>query len=416
MIDEKELGRRLSEAAGWQDDLLPRATEDDLAAGRRRLRRRRALTAAGGLGSTAAVCAVVVGLTSWLTPTANPVEGDLPAAATTASATRGPVTDPADPAAYKAQDRAFDQAMRAALKQHLDPRGVHLDYSSKGGFGIDHTPGIRRGGGRVGWRIAGQQGVGYVDIGVATAATATSARCGSQEFTPALDCKAVTLPNGRTAQLGRRGEAAELTYTKADGEFVTLTVNPLWGNNASVPVRGMGITDAKLFALVTDLRVDLPPLTPEEQRAEDELKNFKPTYAEAHAAAARVLTGGTLTHAFNGSVPEQFGLVQTWRSGAIEQTVIIGVDSAQFVSKCSEELGGLTCTETTMPDGRKVLYAEGVPPKGKGKQKYMLGAAYLQPDGNLASVLVQNPGRTPQPGGITKQQVIALATDQALDK
>jgi hypothetical protein len=46
----------------------------------------------------------------------------------------------------------------------------------------------------------------------------------------------------------------------------------------------------------------------------------------------------------------------------------------------------------------------------------MLGAAYLQPDGNLASVLVHNSGRQPQPGGITKQQVIALATDQALDK
>ncbi|WP_432946758.1 hypothetical protein ACQPXM_09075 [Kribbella sp. CA-253562] len=416
MIDEKELGRRLTETAAWQDDLLPRGTEDDLAAGRRRLRRRRALTAAGGLGSTAAVCAIVVGVTTWLTPTAGPLEGDLPAATTTASTPREPVTDPADPPAYKSQDRDFDQEMRAALKQHLDPAGKHLDYSSKGGFVINHTPGIRQGGGRVGWTAAGQEGVGYIDIGVATAASATSTRCGSQEFTPALECRPVTLPNGRIAQLGRRGEAVQLTYTKADGEFVTVTVNPLWGNNASVPVRGMGITDAKLFALVTDLRVDLPPLSPEEQRAEDELKNFKPTYAEAHAAAARVLTGGTLAHEFNDSVPEQFGSIELWRSGAIEQRVIIAVDSAQFVSKCSDQLAGLTCTETTTPDGRKVLYAEGVPPKGRGKQKFMFGAAYLQPDGNLASVLVHNPGRTPVPGGITKQQVIALVTDQALDK
>jgi hypothetical protein len=224
------------------------------------------------------------------------------------------------------------------------------------------------------------------------------------------------LPNGRTAQFGRRGEEVELTYTKADGEFVMAAVNPFWGNNATVPVHGMGITDAKLFALVTDLRVDLPPLSTEEQQAEDELKNFKPTYDEAHAAGVRLLTGGTLTHAFNDTVPEQFGTIETWRSGVIKQTVIIAVDSAQFVSKCSEQLGGLTCTETTTPDGRKVMYGEGVPPKGAGKQRYMMGAAYLQPDGNLASVLIQNPGTVAQPGGITKDQVIALATDSALDK
>ncbi|GAB2572621.1 hypothetical protein [Kribbella endophytica] len=416
MIDEKELGAQLTKAAALQDDLLPRTVDDDLMAGRQRLRRRRVLAGAGGVAS---VGALVLGVTSWLTPGA--VQGELPAASTGTSpsvspSVRPPVVKPSDPVVNEAQLRAFDQAMRAALQQHLDPSGKHLDYSSKGGFGLDQTSGIRRGGGRVGWRIAGQQGVGYIDLGVATTASATSTRCGSGAFTPALKCRSVTLPNGRTAQLGRRGESVELTYTKADGEFVMATVNPFWGNNATVPVRGMGITDAMLFALVTDLRVDLPPLSTEEQQAEDELKNFKPTYAEAHAAGVRVLTGGTLTHAFNDTVPEQFGTIESWRSGAIKQTVIIAVDSAQFVSKCSEQLGGLTCTTTTTPDGRKVMYAEGVPPKGRGKQRYMMGAAYLQPDGNLASVLVQNPGMQPQPGGITKAQVIALVTDSALDK
>jgi hypothetical protein len=419
MIDEKELGAKLAKAAAWQDDLLPRAEGDDLMAGRRRLRRRRMLAGAGGVVSVAAVAALAVGVTSWLTPSA--VRGELPAASTGTSASasvsvRPPVVKPSVRALTEAQVRAFDQAMRAALRQHFDPTGKHLDYSSKGGFELDNTSGIRRGSGRVGWRIAGQEGVGYIDLGVATTASATSVRCGSGAFTPALKCRSVTLPNGRTAQLGRRGEEVELTYTKADGEFVMATVNPFWGNNATVPVHGMGITDAKLFALVTDLRVDLPPLSTEEQQAEDELKNFKPTYAEAHAAGVRVLTGGTLTHDYNDTVPEQFGTIETWRSGAIKQTVIIAVDSAQFVSKCSEQLGGLTCTETTTPDGRKVMYAEGVPPSGQGKQRYMMGAAYLQPDGNLASVLIQNPGPQPRPGGITKAQVIALATDSALDK
>ncbi|GAA1527166.1 hypothetical protein [Kribbella lupini] len=415
MIDEKELSAQLTKAAAWQDDFLPRAVSEDLEAGRRRLRRRRMLAGAGGVVSVAAVGAVAVGVTSWLTP--NAVRSELPAATTSTSVSvRPPVVKPSDPAGNEAQDKAFDRAMRAALQQHLDPGGKHLDYSSKGGFGFDHTTGIRRGGGRIGWRIAGQEGVGYIDLAVATSASAVSDRCGSGAFAPPLTCRSVTLPNGRTAQLGRRGEAVELTYTKADGEFVMATVNPFWGNNATVPVHGMGITDAKLFALVTDLRVDLPPLSTEEQQAEDELKNFKPTIDQAHAAAVRVLTGGTLTHDYNDTVPEQFGVIETWRSGAIKQTVIIAVDSAQFVSRCSEQLGGLTCTQTTTPDGRKVMYAEGVPPQGRGKQRYMLGAAYLQPDGNLASVVVQNPSKQPQPGGITKAQVIALATDSALDK
>ncbi|MEV6286011.1 hypothetical protein [Kribbella sp. NPDC051770] len=410
MIDEKELEAKLTEAAAWQDDLLPRTAGEDLLAGQRRLRRWRVLAGAGAVVSAAAVGALIAVVTSWLSP----VQGGLPPASTP-SPTRPAVT-PGEFSGNAAQDAAFDKAMRAALRQHLDPAGKHLDYSSKGGFAIGQTPGIRSGGNRVGWKIAGQAGVGYVDLHVSTSASATSDRCGSMAFTPALKCRTVTLPNGRKAQLGRRGEAAELTYVKADGEFVMVRTDPFWGNNATVPVRGMGITDAKLFALVTDLRVDLPPLSTEQQQAEDELKNFKPTYAEAHAAAVRVLTGGTLTHAFDDTVPEQFGSVETWRKGSLEQTVIIAVDSAQFVSKCSAQLGGLTCSETTTPDGKKVMYAEGVPARGQGIQKYMLGAAYLQPDGNLASVLIHNPGKQPEPGGITKEQVIALVTDSALDK
>lgn len=419
MIDEKELGAQLTEAAARQDDLLPRALVDDLSAGQRRLRRRRALTGVGGVGVVALVGAITVGMTGWLSPSAGPVDGGLPVAQTTApsaAATTKAITPAGVAAARQAQDRAFDRALRAALEQHLDPARKYLDYSSNGGATLYHDPGLRRGSLRGGWKIAGQTGVGYASIAVAASMATVSHRCGSPAFTPRLTCRTVTLPNSRPALLGRRGESVEITYVKPNGEYVSATVNPLWGNNSSTPVHDMGITDAKLFALVTDPRITLPPRSAEEMVVENELKAFKPSQAEVHAAATRVLTGGTTTQEYSDTVPEQFGLVEGWHSGAVRQTVLIAVDSAYFVSKCSEQLGGLTCSTTTTPDGRKVMYAEGVPPKGRGKQRYMMGAAYLQPDGNLASVLVQNPGTQPQPGGITKAQVIALVTDSALDK
>jgi hypothetical protein len=418
MIDEKELGAQLTKAAAWQDDLLPRALADDLLAGRRRLRRRRALTVLGSAGTAAVVGAITVGMVGWLSPAAGPVDGNPPVAntATAPSTSTKPITQAGLAAARQAQDRAFDRALRGALEQHLDPVRKHLDYSSNGGATLYHDPGLRRGSLRGGWRIAGQKGMGYASVGVAASMATVSHRCGSPVFTPRLTCRTVTLPNGRPALLGRRGEAVEITYVKPNGEFVSATVNPLFANNTSTPVHDMGITDAMLFALVTDPRLTLPPRSAEELIVENELKAFKPTQAEVHAAAARILTGGTTKQEYSDTVPEQFGLHETWRSGAVQQLVMIAVDSAYFVSKCSDQLGGLTCTVTTTPDGRKVMYAEGVPPQGRGKQRYMMGAAYLQPDGNLASVVVQNPGKQPQPAGITKAQVIALVTDSALDK
>jgi hypothetical protein len=85
------------------------------------------------------------------------------------------------------------------------------------------------------------------------------------------------LPNGRTAQLGRQGDTADVLYRQPDGEYVSASVSPLFANNTTIPVHDMGITDAQLLALVQDTKLNLPRMTSSERTKEQKMKGFKPS-------------------------------------------------------------------------------------------------------------------------------------------
>jgi hypothetical protein len=407
MIEDQTLRDRLTAAAAEQDDLLPRALGDDLAAGRRRLHRRRALAGAGITGAAAVVGVLTLGVSSWLTPAADQAPVDPPVA--TQASTPPAETKPA----LGGQAAAFDQLMKTTLVAHLDPTMQHLDFST-GPFTINSQPGVRSGGGRAGWRINGQEGEGQVGFSVRPSASATDKKCGTT-FRPKLTCHAKILPNGRTAMLGRRGDSADVTYVQPDGELVSVAVSPLFANNTDIPVHDMGITDAQLLALVQDPKLELPAMTSNEQSKEAKMKGYKPSRQEIHAAAVRALPGGKVTDGLWEDVPEQLAFQLNWRNGSVSETVEVGVDSSVTVSKCTDQLSLTQCQPITLPDGRKVMYGEGTRTFGNGP-KYIMGATFRQPDGDSAFVRVIFPGTTAPANGITKEQILALLTDSTLDK
>ncbi|ADB33062.1 hypothetical protein Kfla_4013 [Kribbella flavida DSM 17836] len=434
MIDEKSLHARLTAAAAQQDELLPRALEDDLSAGRRGLRRRQLLTGAGVTGAVATVAVLALGMTTWLSPNANPAPEGAPIAGQSSATPSAPV--PGTPTAsigpgpdttgdipvpvesgppVPAADRTFNQNLAAALYAHLDPTRRHLDFSS-GGFRVNRQLGtILSGGNRIGWRMPGQMGAeGIVSLSVHPASRKPRA-CGSNPDVR-VRCREIQLPNGRTAELGRSGDFADVHYQQPDGEWITVSVSTLFGNNTEIPVHDMGITDQELLALVQDSRLNLPKLSEEEQTNENALKNFSPSAQQFRTAAARALTGGTLSGGRREKVTEQASYQLTWRKGAVTATVEVGVDSKVGVSSCREQLSILAaCDALTLPNGRKVQLGQRAMTY-RGDPQYVIGGTYLQPDGDSAHVRIRYPGTKLPTGAITQQQLINLLTDPSLDK
>jgi hypothetical protein len=223
------------------------------------------------------------------------------------------------------------------------------------------------------------------------------------------------MPGGGTATIGRLGDRAEISYRQPDGEIAYLAVNPLFGNNTTIPVHGMSITDAQLKAFVADPGLNLPAMTPEEAAVEEQLKHYAPTDAEVLAFATQSLPGGkvhtTYVEEYGGNYLTEFN----WKKGSISATVEIGVDAKLMASQCKDQLSVPKCTPITLPDGKKVEYHQGARTYQEGPE-YVMGATYVQPDGDLASVRILYPGKKLPAGAATTAQVLAMVTDPALDK
>lgn len=424
MIDEDLLHQRLTAAAAAQDDLLPRALAEDLAGGRRRLRRRKLLAGGGVTGAVAAVAVVGVGMAGWLTPNAGPLPDGGPVAGQSSvpptSIGPGPDTTgdkpvPAESGEGTGGDAVFVRNLNAAIYAHLDPQKVHLDFSS-GGFRVDRQAGsIQSGGNRIGWRMPGQPGAeGIVGLSVHPANRKPD-KCGSN-MDVRVSCRTVQFPNGRTAQFGRKGDFADLLYQQPDGEWVSIYVSTLFGNNTEIPVHDMGITDQMLFALAQDNRLDLPKLSHDEQANENAMKNYKPSKQELHNAAVRAL-GGTITDGSARDVPEQLSLELNWHKGSASATIEIGVNSSVAVLPCEAMLSIIktNCVPLTAPGNKPVMFGQRAMTY-QGGPKYVIGGTYLQPDGDSAFVRVLYPGTKIPAGGLTKNQILALLTDPGLDK
>jgi len=432
MLDEKALHDLMTEAAERQDHLLPRAVEDDIAAGRRRLVRTRLVTGTGIFTAVAAVAAVVVGATVWGDSRTPGLEtpAATSSATATATATKVPSKAPSKTPPRSWANENLGPTMRAALVRHLDPGKDHLrlDQAVIPAFG---QPGLRQATAQVGWRIAGQSGEGVIWLELADTERAIGKLCGASRVMIAKvrpsDCREVRLENGRTAHVAKRGGEFEVGYARPDGGVVYVIVGARFHQNTTIPVHDLGITQDQLLALVQDESLRLPALTAAEQAEKERLLRFGPDTTQMYGALERVLANGWLSDPYKYVVPEQAEASATWsaKSSAAKQFVAVSVDVKSMVSECSEQVR-VDCTEkVTLPDGRVVWF-------GENKAAGRMGARYEQPDGDVAFVAVapwdtvdragprpKGAGSTstagPQQGGITRDQVIRLVTDAALN-
>lgn len=401
MIDEETLADRLAEAASAQDNLLPRALSDDLAAGRRRLRRHRVLAGSGVLGGAAAVAVLVVGMTSWLTPNAG--HGTAPVG--------GPTGKAIAPDDLREIDAAFNGKMRGLFAKHFDPGVQHLTFENAA-FAVNRQPGQEVVIGQAGWKIAGQQGKSLIDFGLYGSGGGPG--CGHVEGLKPT-CHSTPMPDGGSATIGRVGDAAEIQYRQPDGEVVYVAVRPWFGNDTTTGAHAIGITDTELISFVADPELNLPPMTDEEVAAEQQLKDYAPQIDEVVGETNAILPGRVVESRRIQEIAGNYVAVLDWKNGSVSATVEIGAVAKPRVKTCEDKLSVPSCTPLTLPDGKKIQYYEGARSDQEGL-RYVMGATYTQPDGDLASVRILYQGKELPTGAATKEQVLELVTDPTFDK
>ncbi len=264
---------RFTRAAGEDaaDAFDPR---EDVARGRAHLVRRRVL-----LGTGSVLAGTVVVGTALLATSGSQVRGTVPEPAT--STTSSPartfqepvVTLEPSPSPRKRSGSAQilpgagipGRAASAPWRNRLfdvtasviDPGGSFLNYDTDSlQAGVD-AQGDRSMGITMGWTQPGQSGEAEVQVAV-------SEQSGPEADESSLYLGAPlaprTLANGETVQVGSREDGAfAVSYRQPDGELVWALVDPLFGNNSEVAVRGLTLTERDVIRLVQDERLNLPP-------------------------------------------------------------------------------------------------------------------------------------------------------------
>lgn len=407
MLDDNALHDLMTSAAEEQDHLLPGPVTDDTLRGRRRLRRTRLLTAAGSVTAVAAATATVIAGTSVLT---GPAEDDTPPAASSSPSISADPTAKQPLPSVRSSVGDLGPAMRAALTRHLDPAREHLQLDDQAipAFG---QPGLRQATAQVGWKITGQQGLGKVWLELADSERAIVKTCGSGRIhgTVEAPCRDVALGNGRTAQVAHDGDEWEIGYVRPDGSVAYVRVLPTFGQNSSIPVHGIGITQDQLLALVQDDSLRMPSMTPGERQVRDRLLAFNPSPTAMSAALQRVLRGtGTLTDPVDFFVPEEASASATYRpagsTGRLQVT--INVDVTSMVSSCKDQLR-VDCTERVrLPNGGTGWF-------GRDAKTGRMGVRYEQPDGDMAFAAVSPKGNASVT--LPRDTLLKLVVDPSLD-
>jgi hypothetical protein len=400
----------MTTAAAEQDDLLPRTIEDDIALGRSRLLRARLLTGAGVATAAAAVAGIVVAGTviadhRSARDDGAPVATNSPIPSATQSAPKATTPVNRGPRSWAGKD--FGPVLRAALVRHLDPGKDHLVLDNEP-IGANGQPGLRLAAVQIGWRIAGQPGMGRIWLELADSERAIGKVCGFNRIaTTPFTCHDVPLGSGRTARVGHRGDEWEVGYVRPDGSVVYAYVSKLFHQNTTIPIHDIGITQDQLLALVQDESLRLSPLSPSEQAEKERLFAFKPSTDAMYAAMERIV-GGRLTGSYKEFVPEQamVGATRQVTGSTAKQDIAVSIDVKSMVSSCQSQIQVACNQKVTLADGRVAWYGEDA---AAGR----MGVRYEQPDGDMAFVVVV--GAFGAPGGVTRNQIYALVTDPALN-
>jgi hypothetical protein len=283
MNDLDQQLRRL--AAGIDAPETPVA--EDLARGRRRVRRTRLATAGAVLGTVA-----VIGVASTAAPGLVGADSSprYAGGGTSPSPTAPDTTSPAQPDEVEVtpsgDPRYLDPellapgdpedtartlaAWQAILAEHLDPGWQHLvKYDSKTNGNVQagsNGGAITSLGSKYGWRNDGEAGLGMLQISVNADWDQLFWLCG----TPAAraegwSCHDARAPGGLPAQVADHGGVREVAVQHADGVVVVLSTDSLFGNNSTVAVSGIDVSERDLVRAAADDRITLPggvPSTP----------------------------------------------------------------------------------------------------------------------------------------------------------
>lgn len=256
--------RQILTATAEREPGDPPDVDGDVARGRAALRARRlAVYGGGGLAvATILVSGVLIGQLS----AGGPAGTSIPAAGgETADAT--PTTPAPTPEETHDSTRDIGDGIRGTREfrfglydiaaDHLDPDKTYLNYATRSLQSSGGSGGTRALGIKLGWKVPGEPGEGLVQIGVSDM-TGPDDMFGCGELAPER-CREVELPSGETVVVGERDDGSySVLHRRPDGESVQVVVDPLFGNNALVPVEEMRIDRRDVFRLVQDERITLP--------------------------------------------------------------------------------------------------------------------------------------------------------------
>jgi len=148
--------------------------------------------------------------------------------------------------------KAWRDGLFATSKDVLDPGGHHLDYATdslQSGYG---SAGVSLGV-KLGWTNPGERGQGLVMVAVSSGDPTGE---GDPCFSVGVNCLREQTYRGVRMHLSDDG--ATVYGQRPDGLVVMVHVELQFGNNSSVGVDRMPLTEADLFTLVLDPRIDLP--------------------------------------------------------------------------------------------------------------------------------------------------------------
>ena len=269
MDEQRFWGDQLTRAAETDRGATEFDVADDLARGRRRLRRRQGVVAgAAGLALTTVVGTTLLVSSFGVTPQGVPAPagpGEPSPTFQEPSPTSEPTPSPSTPSRGPGQEDPFAQVRttkewRTGIYEitasALDPEKRYLNYSTQSLQSGSMSEGGIHMGIKMGWSVPGRPGEGLVQISISTERRQDVIGCMEYVGSP---CRRVIAKTGLEYEIGRGGDGEFVVmHEQPDGERVVVYVNPLFGNNAVVPVAGMTVTERDVLRLVQDERLDLP--------------------------------------------------------------------------------------------------------------------------------------------------------------
>ncbi len=157
------------------------------------------------------------------------------------------LSDPAGPAPELS-------AYAKVLAEHLDPAGEHLETDVSGQQSSASNDVVTSIGTKLAWKIDGESGQGVIQFAVGNGWGTFAWPC---ETDPGWECRDVKVAGARSAQVATYDGGVGVAVEHANKQIVSIQANELFGNNTTVPVSGVDVTEEQLLAAAADPRLEM---------------------------------------------------------------------------------------------------------------------------------------------------------------